>query len=55
MSIHPMTRMRTRTRQIGYGPAYLKYFQAVTNLFGFANSKNSGYVDLGANIDVTNG
>lgn len=41
--------------QIGYGPAYLKYSQAVTNLFGFANSKNSGYVDLGANIDVTNG
>ena len=41
--------------QVGYGPAYLKYSHAVTNLFGFTDSKNSGYVDLGANIDVTNG
>lgn len=41
--------------QLGYGPAYVKYSHAVTNLFGFANSKNSGYLDIGANIDVTNG
>jgi uncharacterized protein (TIGR02001 family) len=39
--------------QIGYGPAYLKYSHAVTNLFGFADSKNSGYLDLGANIGLT--
>lgn len=38
--------------QVGYGPAYLKYSQAVTNLFGFADSRNSGYVDIGANVDL---
>ncbi|MFC5475001.1 TorF family putative porin [Paraherbaspirillum soli] len=38
--------------QIGYGPAYFKYSHAMTNLFGTANSKNSAYYDLGANIDV---
>ncbi|SDG25926.1 MULTISPECIES: TorF family putative porin [unclassified Duganella] len=41
--------------QLGYGPAYLKYSHAVTNLFGFADSKNSGYVDLGANLDAGDG
>ncbi|QJQ06291.1 hypothetical protein EJG51_010990 [Undibacterium piscinae] len=41
--------------QIGYGPAYLKYSQSVTNLFGFDNSKNSGYLDLGANFEVMPG
>ena len=41
--------------QLGYGPAYIKYSHAVTNLFGFVDSKKSGYVDLGANIDAGNG
>ena len=41
--------------QIGFGPAYIKYSHSVTNLFGFADSKGSGYVDLGANIDAGNG
>lgn len=41
--------------QIGYGPAYVKYSHAVTNAFGFADSKNSGYLDVGANIDVESG
>ncbi|MES2106131.1 MAG: TorF family putative porin [Pseudomonadota bacterium] len=41
--------------QVGYGPVYAKYSHSVTNLFGFANSKNSGYLDLGANIDVAEG
>jgi uncharacterized protein (TIGR02001 family) len=41
--------------QLGYGPAYIKYSHAVTNLFGFVDSKNSGYVDIGANIDAGNG
>lgn len=41
--------------QLGYGPAYLKYSHAVTNLFGFADSKNSGYLDLGANFDLGEG
>jgi uncharacterized protein (TIGR02001 family) len=41
--------------QVGYGPGYIKYSHAVTNLFGFADSKNSGYLDLGANFDVNPG
>lgn len=41
--------------QLGYGPAYLKYSYAVTNLFGFADSEGSGYLDAGANIDIGSG
>ena len=41
--------------QLGYGPAYVKYSHSVTNLFGFADSKNSGYLDVGANIDLATG
>ncbi len=41
--------------QLGYGPAYIKYSHAVTNLFGFLDSKNSGYLDIGANIDLVSG
>ncbi|MFZ6645783.1 TorF family putative porin [Undibacterium sp. TJN25] len=41
--------------QLGYGPAYIKYSHAVTNLFGFVDSKNSGYIDIGANIDMGEG
>jgi uncharacterized protein (TIGR02001 family) len=41
--------------QVGYGPAYLKYSHSVTNLFGFVDSKNSGYLDASANIDVGDG
>lgn len=32
-----------------------KYSQAVSNLFGFAGSKNSGYLDLSAAFDLGNG
>jgi uncharacterized protein (TIGR02001 family) len=38
--------------QVGYGPAYFKYSQSLTNLFGNVNSKYSQYFDLGANIDT---
>jgi uncharacterized protein (TIGR02001 family) len=38
-----------------FGPATLKYSHSVTNLFGFRDSKNSGYLDLTANFDVGNG
>ncbi|MES2071303.1 MAG: TorF family putative porin [Pseudomonadota bacterium] len=41
--------------QLGYGPVYAKYSHAVTNLFGFADSKHSGYLDLGANVEVASG
>ena len=41
--------------QFGYGPAYVKYSHATTNLFGLVDSENSGYLDIGANLDVGNG
>jgi uncharacterized protein (TIGR02001 family) len=36
-----------------FGPATLKYSHSVTNLFGFADSKNSGYLDLSATFDLS--
>jgi uncharacterized protein (TIGR02001 family) len=41
--------------QISSGPAYIKYSHSLTNLFGFVDSKNSGYLDLGANLDMGEG
>jgi len=41
--------------QLSYGPALVKYSHAVTDLFGFVDSKNSGYLDLSANLDAGNG
>jgi uncharacterized protein (TIGR02001 family) len=41
--------------QFSYGPALIKYSHAVTNLFGFADSKNSGYLDVAANPEVGGG
>ena len=38
-----------------YGPATLKYSHSVTNLFGFADSKGSGYLDLSATFDLGSG
>lgn len=37
-----------------FGPATLKYSHAVTNLFGFSDSKNSYYLDLSAAFDLGN-
>ena len=41
--------------QVGYGPGYIKYSHSTTDLFGTADSKGSGYLDLGANVDVAEG
>ena len=38
-----------------YGPATLKYSHSVSNLFGFADSKNRGYLDLSASFEVGDG
>ncbi|MET0983547.1 MAG: TorF family putative porin [Telluria sp.] len=38
--------------QIGVGPAYLKYSHSTTDLFGAPDSKQSGYLDLGANVPL---
>lgn len=40
---------------ITYSVATLKYSHAVTDLFGNANSKNSGYIDLSATFDLGSG
>lgn len=38
-----------------FGPATLKYSHSTSNLFGFADSKNSYYVDLSAAFDLGSG
>lgn len=38
-----------------YGVVTAKYSHSVTNLFGFADSKSSGYLDLSANFDLGSG
>lgn len=40
---------------VSYGPATFKYSHSLTNLFGFADSKNSGYYDLSATFEVAEG
>jgi uncharacterized protein (TIGR02001 family) len=40
---------------VTFGPATLKYSHAVSNLFGFADSKGSGYLDISASFDVGGG
>ncbi len=38
-----------------FGPATVKYSHSVTRLFGFANSKGSGYLEAAATFDVGGG
>lgn len=38
-----------------FGPVTAKYSHSVSNLFGNADSKNSGYLDLAATFDLGNG
>ncbi len=40
---------------VTYGLFTAKYSHAISNLFGFADSKNSYYLDLSANFDLGNG
>jgi uncharacterized protein (TIGR02001 family) len=40
---------------VTFGPATAKYSHSTTNLFGFANTKSSGYLDLSASFDMGNG
>lgn len=41
--------------QLSYGVALVKYSHAVTNLFGFVDSEDSGYLDLAANLEAAEG
>ncbi|MCV2353182.1 TorF family putative porin [Paucibacter sp. B2R-40] len=40
---------------LSYGPVTAKYSHSVTNLFGTADSKGSGYLDVSATFDVGGG
>jgi uncharacterized protein (TIGR02001 family) len=40
---------------VTYGMFTAKYSHATSNLFGFADSKKSGYLDLSATVDLGNG
>lgn len=53
--LHPNANTFELYGQISAGPFSLKYSQSTTNLFGFADSKNSGYVDAGLNFEVYDG
>ena len=53
--LHPSANTFELYGQLGYGPAYVKYSHSITNLFGTADSKGSGYLDIGANIELSAG
>ena len=40
---------------VTFGPVTAKYSHAVTNTFGYASSKNSGYLDISASFDLGKG
>jgi uncharacterized protein (TIGR02001 family) len=40
---------------VTFGPVTAKYSHSTSNLFGFADSKNSGYLDVSGNIDLGDG
>jgi uncharacterized protein (TIGR02001 family) len=53
--LHPSANTFELYSQLGYGPVYLKYSHATTNLFGTPDSKQSGYLDLFANVPLAAG
>jgi uncharacterized protein (TIGR02001 family) len=54
-NLDPSTNTTEIYGALTYGPVTAKYSHSVTNLFGFADSKNSGYLDLSAGFDIGNG
>jgi len=53
--LHPNANTFELYGQLGMGPAYVKYSHALTNLFGAPDSKRSGYLDIGANVELASG
>ncbi|MEC5215985.1 uncharacterized protein (TIGR02001 family) [Actimicrobium sp. GrIS 1.19] len=47
--LHPNANTTEVYGQLGYGVSTVKYSYAVTNLFGFVDSKRSGYLDISSN------
>jgi uncharacterized protein (TIGR02001 family) len=54
-SLNPSANTFELYGRLGFGPAYVKYSHSTTNLFGTADSKRSGYLDIGADLDVGSG
>jgi len=53
--LDPNANTRELYAQVGYGPATLKYSHSISNLFGFADSKNSTYLDASVNQELGQG
>ncbi|MFA9216677.1 MAG: TorF family putative porin [Sphingomonadaceae bacterium] len=53
--LHPSANTFELYGQLSAGPFLVKYSHSTTNLFGFANSKNSGYLDAQFNQDIYDG
>lgn len=53
--LNPSTNTLEAYGALTLGPVTAKVSGSTTNLFGFANSKRSGYFDVTANFDVGNG
>lgn len=53
--LHPSANTFELYGQISAGPFSVKYSHSTTNLFGFVDSKNSGYLDGQFNYDVYDG
>ena len=53
--LHPSSNTFELYGQISAGPFSVKYSQSTTNLFGFSDSKNSGYVDGQLNQEMFDG
>ncbi|CAN7713523.1 TorF family putative porin [Pseudoduganella sp. LjRoot289] len=53
--LHPSANTFELYGAVGYGPFSLKYSHSTTNLFGFTDSKNSGYVDAAMNQEIQDG
>lgn len=53
--LNPSANTREIYGQVGYGPATLKYSNSLSNLFGFADSKHSTYIDASVNQDLGEG
>jgi uncharacterized protein (TIGR02001 family) len=53
--LHPDANTGEVYGALAYGPVSVKYSSAMTNLFGFADSKYSGYTDVSLNQEVHDG
>ncbi|WP_342120823.1 TorF family putative porin [Pseudoduganella sp. OTU4001] len=53
--LNPSANTREVYGQLGYGSATLKYSHSLSNLFGFADSKHSTYLDASVNQDLGEG